>query len=273
MTLPDICPLDSSKKCKGLDCHLFCLEWRTKEPICLIGYGATSRTTAGRTDRKKDTYAEETFNKLGRQPLPKRRTGSENGDWTPSRMAERPPEKPAERREETHLLRGTRRAWPEEPGRSSEGRLREGPEGKQRESLEGRLRESLEGKQRESLEGRFRESPGESLNGKGVSSEAEVASMRLESRLKKEPVEENPIIYAKPQPRAQEKPKVQEKVISRDKHTTIFASCDGNENSPCCPAGKEESPKKPAELREKRKKVDDFMELDLPDNYEEEFWS
>ena len=39
------------------------------------------------------------------------------------------------------------------------------------------------------------------------------------------------------------------------------------------PSGKEENTKKILETREKRRKLDEVMEIDLPDVHEEEFWS
>ena len=100
MTLPEVCPLDENQKCKGRECHLFCLEWRTREPTCLIGYSTTSKVKSWKDDRKHDTYAEETFRKLGRQSASRKKSVSEKGDWIPTRLAENPEEKPAQRREE-----------------------------------------------------------------------------------------------------------------------------------------------------------------------------
>lgn len=231
MTLPDICPLDNSTECKGLDCHLFCVEWRTKEPICLIGYGTTSRKRVSKTDQQMDTYAEETFNKLGKKTVPKSKACSEKGDWTPKRMAEALPKKPVERIEGTGLIQDPLRAWPQSSVRKPKESLRD-PKEPQRKSL----------------------------NGKRSSSEAEA--------------KEKITISAKLQPQEnQEKPKIQEKIILRDKHATIFASCDENETDTVNLPRRAEKPKKSAMSEEKRKKLDDLMELDLPDNYEEEFWS
>lgn len=99
MTLPEVCPLDESQTCKGRECHLFCLEWRSREPICLIGYSITSRIKSGKAGRNRDTYAEDTFRKLGRQPLSKRKDVSEIGDWTPSRLTNKSSEQSVERNE------------------------------------------------------------------------------------------------------------------------------------------------------------------------------
>ena len=97
--------------------------------------------------------------------------------------------------------------------------------------------------------------------------------MRLGSRLKKEAPEENQVICAKTQPKIQEKPRASEKVISRDKHTTIFAAFDTDKKENSYLSGREEKTKKSSESREKRKKLDDVMKIDLPDTHDEDFWS
>lgn len=261
MTLPDVCPLDKNQTCKGLECHLFCLEWRTREPTCLIGYNATSKVRSGMDDRKKDTYAEDTFRKLGRQPLPRMKNVSEKGDWTPTRPVEIPHERPSERPVERPVER-------------KEEKLSRAVERDSQKYFFG-CREAPRDAKKEK---RPEEGPEKKLQGRQASSEAEKASLRLESRLKKDPVEEakeNPIIYAKPQPKAPEKPKTQEKVISRDKNTTIFAACNEEEMKNIYPTGRKEKPGKATENRvkmDKRKKLDEAMEIDLPDNYEDEFW-
>lgn len=238
MTLPEICPLDEDQICKGRECHLFCLEWRTREPICLIGYSTTSKVKSGNESRKKDTYAEETFRKLGRQPLSKRRNVSEKGDWTPTRSTEKPHERPVERKEEKFT----------QVANFQETAVRN-PEPKPEKNHEERLKERY------------------------AASEAEKASQRLEARLKKESAEEQPIICGKNKPKVQERPKTPEKIISRDRHTTIFASCDADEKKDPYLSDREEKTKKTPENREKRKKLDEVMEIDLPDVYDEEFWS
>lgn len=262
MTLPEVCPLDESQTCKGRECHLFCLEWRTREPTCLIGYNTTSKVRSDKADRKKDTYAEDTFRKLGQQHQPRWKNVTEKGDWTPTRPAERPAERHVERREEI----------PYPPAEKEAQKLffgcREQPRGaKPERSPEERQEEKIPKRQ--------------------AVSEAEKASMRLEARLRKEPSEEDPVRYANPQPKAEEKPKVQEKpkvpekpkiqekIISRDKHATIFAACDEEEEEKknIYSSVKEEKPKKAIENKDKRKKFDEVMDINLPDNYEEEFWS
>ena len=262
MTLPEVCPLDESQTCKGRECHLFCLEWRTREPTCLIGYNTISKVKSNKADRKKDTYAEDTFRKLEHQHQPRWKNVTEKGDWTPTRQAERPQERHAERREEKPYP-----ALEKDSQKLFFGRREEQagtrPERRPEERHEERVQRQ-------------------------AASEAEKASMRLEARLRKEPVEEDSVRYSNsnPQPKAEEKPKVQErpkvpekpkiqeKIISRDKHATIFAACDEEEEKKnIYPSGREEKPKKPAENKDKRKKFDEVMNINLPDNYEEEFWS
>jgi hypothetical protein len=91
--------------------------------------------------------------------------------------------------------------------------------------------------------------------------------------LKKEAAEQNPVIFAKTQPKIQEKPRAPEKVISRDKHTTIFAAFDADKKDNSYLSEREEKAKKSPGDREKRKKLNEVMEIDLPDTYDEEFWS
>lgn len=238
MTLPEVCPLDESQICKGRECHLFCLEWRTKEPTCLIGYSTTSKIKSGKADRNRDTYAEETFRKLGRQPPSKRKNVSEKGDWTPTRLTERPQVRPVERKEESFT-----------PSRDFQEVAVRIPDPKPERNHDERLRERY------------------------AASDAEKALIRLESRLRSEPAEQNPVICAKTQPKIQEKPRTPEKVISRNKHTTIFVPFDAGKKDNSYLSGKEEKAKESPKNREKRKKLDQVMEIDLPDTYEEEFWS
>ncbi|HII90630.1 MAG TPA: hypothetical protein HA262_00260 [Methanosarcina sp.] len=237
MTLPEVCPLDESQTCKGRECHLFCLEWRTKEPTCLIGYGVTSKIKSGKADHNRDTYAEDTFRKLGRDPLSKRKNVSEKGDWTPSRLTKKSPESHIERKEESvtksrHFQETTVR----KPDLNPEVNHNERP----------RERYAL--------------------------SDPEKAYMRPESGLKIESTEQNSIIYANTQPRVQENSKAPEKVISRDKHTTIFVRSDTSKKDNSCLPGREEKAEKSHESREKRR-TDKATEIDLPETYDEDFWS
>jgi len=250
MTLPEVCPLDESQTCKGRECHLFCLEWRTREPTCLIGYSTTSKIKSGKADRNRDTYAEETFRKLGRQPLPKRNNVSEKGDWIPSRLAERPPGRHIEKKEENFTQsQPSQEAAIRNPDLKPAREAVRNPDPKPERNHDERLRERY------------------------AASEAEKASVRLEPGFRKESAEQTPVICAKTQPKIQEKPRTPEKVVSRDKHTTIFAAFDADKKDNSYLSGREEKAKKPPENREKRKKLDEAMEIDLPDIYDEEFWS
>lgn len=105
-----------------------------------------------------------------------------------------------------------------------------------------------------------------------TATDAEKASMRLGSRLKKEVPEQNQVICAKTQPKIQEKPRTPEKVISRDKHTTIFAAFETDKKDSSCLSGREEKAKRSPESREKRKNLDEVMEIDLPDTHNDDFW-
>ena len=65
MCIPAKCPLDGRSNCKGKQCHLYHVDWRTKEANCIIGYGSSHKTT--RSERViLDTYIENTRIKLGR---------------------------------------------------------------------------------------------------------------------------------------------------------------------------------------------------------------
>lgn len=245
MTLPEVCPLDENQKCKGRECHLFCLEWRTREPTCLIGYSTTSKVKSWKDGRKQDNYAEDTFRKLGRQSASRKKNVSEKGDWVPTRLAENPQEKPVQRREERSF-----------PNPVAQKPVVSNPAPKPEIGYDRRPQE------------RHAEND----------DEAEKAFMRLEARLKKEPaeekpIEEKPIIYGKTHQKVQEKPKVPEKVVSSNKHTTIFTSSDKDEKKDSYPPGREEKTKKSPENKEKRRKLDEIMEIDTPEVYDEEFWS
>ena len=64
-----------------------------------------------------------------------------------------------------------------------------------------------------------------------------------------------------------------EKVISSNKHTTIFMSSEKDEKKDSYLPEREEKTKRPSENKEKRKKIDEVMEIDTPEVYDEEFWS
>jgi hypothetical protein len=235
MTLPEICPLDENQTCKGQECHLFCLEWRTKEPICLIGYSTTGKTRPSKANPNEDTYAERTFRKLSKKPttISRMKNVSEKGDWIPRRFAEDPQTKPVEKNEEKPVQNADSRKMSfESPDPDSK---------KNREKL--RERQNF--------------------------TEAENASVRLESRLKKEPEEENPIIFAKIQPNSQQSPRIPEKVVSKDKQTTIFVPYDAEKKKENYPPESEIK----TENKERSKKPDKDKEIDLPDVYDEEFWT
>jgi hypothetical protein len=253
MTLPDICPLDGSQTCKGRECHLFCLEWRTRDPTCLIGYSTTSKIKSGKDNRNQDTYAEETFRKLGRQPAAKKRTSTEKGDWVPSWHTEEPPKKIV-RKEEKYTpypdLKGPNPQFARNTDFQEKPPRPQTPDPESNNDF--RLREKLGTK------------------------EADEAAFRAEARIKREEkreaVDENPVIFAKVRP-APEKQKTPEKVISKDRNATIFASYGSNESKNFQFADKEENKKKPDEDSEKRKKLSQIMEIDAPDVYDKEFWS
>jgi hypothetical protein len=237
MTLPEICPLDENEGCKGRECHLFCLEWRNKEPICLIGYSTTSKMRSCKANLNEDTYAEKTFRKLGRQSTSKKRNISEKGDWIPRRATENSQTKTVDRREEKSAQNLELRKIPvKDPATESE-----------------------------KTQPRHNE--------RHMSNEAENASFRLETRLKKDSIEENPIIFAKLKPEIQHSPKTPEKVVSKNKHTTIFAPFDADKKKEIYPLDREEKTKKPSGDREKSKRHHETKDIDLPDVYDEEFWS
>lgn len=261
MTLPEVCPLDENQKCKGRECHLFCLEWRTREPTCLIGYSTTSKVKSWKDDRKRDTYAEETFRKLGRQSASRKKSVSEKGDWIPTRLTENPQGMSVQGKEERYVQSPISQNSPSQRPSSqnpiSQRSVVSSPAEKTEKEYDRRLQE--------------RHAENED--------EAEKAFMRLEARLKKESAEEKPIIYGRTQTKVQEKPKIPEKVVSSNKHTTIFTSSDKAERKDSYPPkdsyspGRVEKPKKLPEDKEKRKKLDEVMEIDTPEVYDEEFWS
>ncbi|KGK99021.1 hypothetical protein LI82_03020 [Methanococcoides methylutens] len=95
MVLPEICPLDNELECKGKNCHLFHVDWRTGEENCTIGYSSTHKQ-GNHSDIVSDTYAEETRMRLGYKPGP-----------SPERKYEREPVQPvvrAEKEEEKEVI-------------------------------------------------------------------------------------------------------------------------------------------------------------------------
>src|SRR6056297_3205822 len=67
MVLPERCPLDNGLQCKGKECHLFHVDWRTGEENCTIGYRSTHKQ-GNQSERVFDNYAEETRMRLGYEP-------------------------------------------------------------------------------------------------------------------------------------------------------------------------------------------------------------
>jgi hypothetical protein len=284
MTLPEVCPLDESQICKEQECHLFCLEWRTKEPTCLIGYSTTSKTRSGKAGRNKDTYAEETFRKLGRQSPSKRRKISENGDWTPTRLTENPPVRSPEK-SQVRSPPSKRRKISENgdwiPTRLTEKPPVSNPEKSQVRSPERPIEmkeesftQSLDFQEAtiRALDPKPERNHDERLRERYATNDIEKAPIRLESSLKKEAIEQNSVIYAEIQPKIHEKPRTRERVISRDKHTTIFTALDADKKDNSRLSGREEKTKRALQDREKRKKLDEVMKIDLPDTHDE-FWS
>lgn len=213
MTLPKICPLGDNQKCKGIECHLFCLEWRMREPICLIGYSTTSKLKSGKADQNKDTYAEDTFRKLSGHLVYKRKDIYEKGDWIPTRLAEKSMEKPAGRIDEKFTPNNSQRTVVITPGPKHE------------------------------KNNDFR--PNEMYTAIGTGE----ASLKLEARMKKESSEGNPSTCTKTQLEVLEKLNLPEKVVSINKDTTIFISSDTDKKKDNSPSSNEENTKKNLENR------------------------
>ncbi|UGV40499.1 hypothetical protein J7W08_10595 [Methanococcoides orientis] len=79
--------MDNELECKGKNCHLFHVDWRTGEENCTIGYSSTHKQ-GNHSDIVSDTYAEETRMRLGYKPEP-----------FPERKYEREPVQPVVRTE------------------------------------------------------------------------------------------------------------------------------------------------------------------------------
>ena len=234
MTLPEICPLGDNQTCKGRECHLFFLEWRTKEPICLIGYSTTSKLKSGKADRNKDSYAEDTFRKLSGHPVYNRKDVSEKGDWIPTKLAEKSIEKSAKRKNVSE-----RGDWI--PTRLAEKSM-EKPAGKIEEKFTPKNFQKtvvIPPGPKNEKNNDFR--PNEMYTAIG----AEEASIKLEARMKKESYEGNPSIYTKTQPEVLEKLNLPEKVVSTNKDTTIFISSDTYKKKENSPSNNEENTKEP----------------------------
>jgi hypothetical protein len=233
MTLPKICPLGDNQTCKGPECHLFCLEWRMREPICLIGYSTTSKLKSEKADQNKDTYAEDTFRMLSGHPVYKKKHVYEKGDWIPTRLAEESMEKPAERKYVSE-----RGDWI--PTRLAEESI-EKPAGKIEDKFTPKNSQrtvAITPGPKHEKNNDFRP------NEMHTAIEAGEASLKLEARMKKEPSEENPSIFNKTQPEVLEKLNLPEKVVSINKDTTIFISSDTDKKKDNYPSNNEENTNK-----------------------------
>lgn len=218
MSLPEICPLDITCSCKGSKCHLYHVEWRTKEPECLVGYGSISRTKSKKVN-SEDTYAEETFKRLGKPPQLQKRDLMEASLKTRGEAQTGAPKNP-----------GKRPAGNTIPaGKSAECHLENPAEGSGKESL------GLE-------------------------------KIRTLLKYDSQPGKETPANKAS-MPR--------ERIISQDKHATLIEAFE-NPSSPSSRKlgglDRQKEPERNPETREKRKKLEKMMSLELPENYEEDFW-
>jgi hypothetical protein len=258
MTLPKICPLGDNQKCKGLECHLFCLEWRMREPICLIGYSTTSKLKYGKADQNKDTYAEDTFRMLSGHPVYKKKHVYEKGDWIPTRLAEKSMEKPAERKyvsergdwiptrlAEKSMEKHAERKYVSERGDWIPTRLAEESMKKHAGKIEDKYTPKNSQRTVVITPGPKHEKNNDSRpNEMYTAIEAGEASLKLEARMKKEPSEENPSIFTKTQPEVREKLNLPEKVVSINKDTTIFISSDTDKKKDNYPSNNEENTNK-----------------------------
>jgi len=233
MTLPKICPLGDNQTCKGPECHLFCLEWRMREPICLIGYSTTSKLKSEKADQNKDTYAEDTFRMLSGHPVYKKKRVYEKGDWIPTRLVEESMEKPAERKYVSE-----KGDWI--PTRLAEESMKK-PAGKIEDKFTSKNSQrtvAITPGPKHEKNNDFR--PNEMY----TAIEAGEASLKLEAIMKKEPSEENPSIFTKTQPEVLEKLNLPEKVVSINKDTTIFISSDTDKKKDNYPSNNEENTNK-----------------------------
>jgi hypothetical protein len=238
MTLPKICPLGDNQKCKGIECHLFCLEWRMREPICLIGYSTTSKLKSGKADQNKDTYAEDTFRKLSGHLVYKRKDIYEKGDWIPTRLAEKSMEKPTERKNVSERGDWIPTRLAEKSMEKPAGRIDEKftPNNSQRTVV-------ITPGPKHEKNNDFR--PNEMYTAIGTGE----ASLKLEARMKKESSEGNPSTCTKTQLEVLEKLNLPEKVVSINKDTTIFISSDTDKKKDNSPSSNEENTKKNLENR------------------------
>jgi len=242
MSLPDLCPFDE-KPCKGKECHLYCVEWRTKEPFCMVGYPSKAKEET-RNVQVQDTYASDTFKKLGRSRILKQKMDLEKAE-TPALFPEK--------------KKQSFKPWPEFPPKNSpeKGKVQNSeafPNESLKECETQNLKEKLSLKENLKVKEALRAQERQSLE------EAANVSSRLEPR-KKERI-------LKTEPLEEKSPEFQEKVVHKDVYATLFSSVSEAEQ----PASSS-SEKKPEKEQEKRKKLSKIMEFDIPENSEEEFWS
>jgi hypothetical protein len=255
-----------------------------KEPICLIGYSATSKLKSGKADRNKDSYAEDTFRKLSGRPACNRKDIYEKGDWTPTKLAEKSIETSAKRKDasergdwiptkfaEKSVEKHTKRKNVSEGGDWIPTRLAEKfmeKHAKRKNVSEGGdwIPTRLAEKSMEKHAGRIGEkftptnsqrtvviTPGPKNETNNDSKpnemytviEAGEASIKLEARIKKESYEGNQSRCTKTQPVILEKLNLPEKVVSTNKDTTIFISSDAYKKKENSPLNNEENIKEP----------------------------
>ena len=231
-----------------------------REPICLIGYSTTSKLKSGKADRKKDSYAEDTFRKLSTDLVYSRKDVSERGDWIPIRLAEKSIEKPTERKNVSE-----RGDWI--PIRLAEKSI-EKPTERKNVSERGdwipiRLAEKFIEKSAGRIEGKFTpqnsqrtvaRTPGPknekndnfSPNEMYTAIGAGKSSPNFEARMEKEPYGGNSSICTKTQPDVLKKSNLPEKVVSTNKDTTIFIYSNTYTKKENSPSNNEENTKEPS---------------------------
>ncbi len=234
MTLPEICPLGDNQTCKGRECHLFCLEWRMKEPICLIGYSTTSKLKSGKADRNKDSYAEDTFCKLSGRPVYNRKDVYKKGDWIPTRLTEKSMEKPGKRKNISERGDWIPTRLAEKSMEKPAGWIEEKftPQNSQRTVV-------ITPCPKNEKNNNFR--PNEMYTAIGAGE----ASIKLEARMKIESYKGKKSTCTKTQPVVLEKLNLPEKVVSTNKDTTIFISSDTYKKKENSPSNNEENTKEP----------------------------
>lgn len=104
MVLPERCPLDNELQCKGKDCHLFHVDWRTGEENCTIGYRSTHKQ-GNRSEVVFDNYAEETRMRLGYKPAPASERAYEREPILADVRDEKEPVQPEASNEREHITK------------------------------------------------------------------------------------------------------------------------------------------------------------------------